>query len=159
MCAPAFACPQILKNIATAITPSAWKKSYQGVGQGEDQPPKELLDLPAWQGEEARELEEPEAVANVKSMRLEPIEVPGVGPVDTCFMSLKPDAPADAPPLLLIHGFDSSLLEFRYITSALLEAGLRGTPPHAAPRAAPSSSWTPARPGPQPDPDPYPILP
>ena len=129
------------------------------MGEGEDQPPKELLDLPAWQGEEARELEEPEAVANVKSMRLEPIEVPGVGPVDTCFMSLKPDAPADAPPLLLIHGFDSSLLEFRYITSALLEAGLRGTPPHAAPRAAPSSSWTPARPRPQPDPDPYPILP
>ena len=128
------------------------------MGQGEDQPPKELLDLPAWQGEEARELEEPEAVANVKSMRLEPIEVPGVGPVDTCFMSLKPDAPADAPPLLLIHGFDSSLLEFRYITSALLEAGLRGTPPHAAPRAAPSSSWTSARPRPQPDPDPYPNL-
>ena len=106
------------------------------MGQGEDQPPKELLDLPAWQGEEARELEEPEAVANVKSMRLEPIEVPGVGPVDTCFMSLKPDAPADAPPLLLIHGFDSSLLEFRYITSALLEAGLRGTPPHAAPSSS-----------------------
>ena len=25
------------------------------MGQGEDQPPKELLDLPAWQGEEARE--------------------------------------------------------------------------------------------------------
>ena len=106
------------------------------MGQGEDQPPKELLDLPAWQGEEARELEEPEAVANVKSMRLEPIEVPGVGPVDTCFMSLKPDAPADAPPLLLIHGFDSSLLEFRYITSALLEAGLRGAPPHAAPSSS-----------------------
>ena len=95
------------------------------MGQGEDQPPKELLDLPAWQGEEARELEEPEAVANVKSMRLEPIEVPGVGPVDTCFMSLKPDAPADAPPLLLIHGFDSSLLEFRYLTQPLLDAGLR----------------------------------
>ena len=28
------------------------------MGQGEDQPPKELLDLPAWQGEEARELED-----------------------------------------------------------------------------------------------------
>ena len=52
--------PQMLKNIATAITPSAWKKSYQGVGEGEDQPPKVLLDLPAWQGDEARELEEPE---------------------------------------------------------------------------------------------------
>jgi len=116
---------EMLKNIATAITPSAWKKSYQGVGEGEDQPPKVLLDLPAWQGDEARELEEPEAVLNIKSMRLEPIEVPGVGPVETCFMSLKPDEPADAPPLLLIHGFDSSLLEFRYIAPALVEAGLR----------------------------------
>jgi len=84
-----------------------------------------LLDLPAWQGDEARELEEPEAVLNIKSMRLEPIEVAGVGPVETCFMSLKPDEPADAPPLLLIHGFDSSLLEFRYIAPALVEAGLR----------------------------------
>jgi len=116
---------EVLKQIATAITPSAWKKSYQGVGEGEDQPPKVLLDLPAWQGDEARELEEPEAVLNIKSMRLEPIEVPGVGPVETCFMSLKPDEPADAPPLLLIHGFDSSLLEFRYIAPALVEAGLR----------------------------------
>ena len=128
----------MLKNIATAITPSAWKKSYQGVGEGEDQPPKVLLDLPAWQGDEARELEEPEAVLNIKSMRLEPIEVAGVGPVETCFMSLKPDEPADAPPLLLIHGFDSSLLEFRYIAPALVEAGLRGTPPHAPPPHAPA---------------------
>ena len=148
--------PQMLKNIATAITPSAWKKSYQGVGEGEDQPPKVLLDLPAWQGDEARELEEPEAVLNIKSMRLEPIEVAGVGPVETCFMSLKPDEPADAPPLLLIHGFDSSLLEFRYIAPALVEAGLRGTPPHAPARAAPRAeqrlllssgpSWPPAGP-------------
>ena len=131
--------PQVLKQIATAITPSAWKKSYQGVGEGEGEgEAKVLLDLPAWQGDEARELEEPEAVLNVQSMRLEPVEVAGVGPVQTCFMSLKPEKPADAPPLLLIHGFDSSLLEFRYIAPALVEAGLRGTP-HTA-------SASPARP-------------
>lgn len=56
---------------------------------------------------------------------MEPIDVPGVGPVDTCFVSLTPENPIDAPPLLLIHGFDSSILEFRYITDELLKAGLR----------------------------------
>jgi len=84
-----------------------------------------LLDLPAWQGEEARALSEPEAVTCVKQMRMEKIEVPGVGPVDTCFTSLVPENPVDAPPVMLIHGFDSSLLEFRYITEPLLAAGLR----------------------------------
>ena len=95
------------------------------MGQGEDQPPKELLDLPAWQGEEARELSEPEAVACVQTMQLEALEVPSVGKVNTAFISLKPDEPADAPPVMLIHGFDSSVLEFRYITQPLLDAGLR----------------------------------
>jgi len=108
-----------------SVTPSAWKKAYLGdndVERGEGT----LLDLPAWQGDEARELVEPEAVANVQSMQRAPIEVPGVGPVETCYISLTPDEPlADVPPLLLIHGFDSSVLEFRYVVPALLEAGLR----------------------------------
>ena len=115
---------EFIRNLALAITPSAWKKAYQGA-EGEDGEPAKLLDLPAWQGEEARALSEPEAVANIRQMRLEPIDVPGVGPVDTCFMSLQPENPIDAPPVLLIHGFDSSLLEFRYITEPLLAAGLR----------------------------------
>lgn len=126
---------EALKKFALSVTPSAWKKAYSGVddsgqrldpvtGEMVDGPPP-LLDLPTWQGEEARALVEPEAVACVKSMRFEPIEVPGVGPVNTCFMSLRPEKPADAPPLLLIHGFDSSLLEFRYVTPKLVAAGLR----------------------------------
>jgi len=115
---------EFIKNLALAITPSAWKKAYQGE-DGEDGAPAQLLDLPAWQGEEARALVEPEAVACMRQMRLEAIEVPGVGQVDTCFISLSPENPIDAPPVMLIHGFDSSVLEFRYITDALLEAGLR----------------------------------
>eukprot|EP00908_Phaeocystis_cordata_P020743 Transcript_32401.p2 GENE.Transcript_32401~~Transcript_32401.p2 ORF type:complete len:458 (+),score=211.60 Transcript_32401:185-1375(+) len=116
-----------LQKAVLAVTPSAWKKAYLGDNDVE-RDGSEKLDLPAWQGQEARDLVEPEAVTNVKSMQLEPIEVPSVGPVQTCFMSLAPEpekADADAPPLLLIHGFDSSLLEFRYIAPTLVEAGLQ----------------------------------
>jgi len=114
-----------LKDFALSITPSAWKKAYQGEGSPDGEEPQ-LLDLPAWQGEEARTLVEPEAVACMQSMQLEPLDVPSLGKVNTCFMSLPPKGtPADAPPVMLVHGFDSSLLEFRYITDALSEAGLR----------------------------------
>ena len=58
-------------------------------------------------------------------MQLAPITVPSVGPVETCYLSLTPEAPAEAPPVMLIHGFDSSLLEFRYLTQPLHDAGLR----------------------------------
>jgi pimeloyl-ACP methyl ester carboxylesterase len=83
-----------------------------------------LLDLPAWQGDEARELVEPEAVDCVMQMQLEPIEVGGVGPVETSFVSAKAENPVDAPPVMLIHGFDSSVLEFRYVLPSLTAAGL-----------------------------------
>jgi len=117
-----------LIKFAMAVTPSAWKKAYLGDNDVEradgEEPPK--LDLPAWQGEEAPALVEPEAVTCVKQMQLMPLEVPSVGAVDTCYVSLPPTGtPADAPPLMLIHGFDSSVLEFRYITDALTGAGLR----------------------------------
>ena len=107
-----------------AVTPSAWKKAYLGDNDVE-RDATEKLDLPAWQGEEARDLVEPEAVANVQSMRLETLEVPSVGPVPTCVIAETPASPADAPPVMMIHGFDSSVLEFRYVVPALLEAGLR----------------------------------
>lgn len=120
---------EFLKNFALSITPSAWKKAYQGDNDVERADGTvaevQLLDLPAWQGEEARALVEAEAVANVKQMQRAPIDVAGVGPVETCFISAVPDAPADAPPVMLIHGFDSSVLEFRYIIPSLVEAGLR----------------------------------
>ena len=115
---------KLLKEFALSITPSAWKKAYQGEGSEDGSPPA-LLDLPDWQGEEAKELSEPEAVANVKAMQMTKLQT-SVGPIDTCYMSLLPDEPAEgAPPVMLIHGFDSSLLEFRYITEPLLKAGLR----------------------------------
>ena len=113
----------LLKEFALSITPSAWKKAYQG--EGADGTGPTLLDLPQWQGEEARELSEPEAVACLQQMQYAPLTVPSVGAVNTCYMSLKPEAPVDAPPVWLIHGFDSSLLEFRYVTRPLVEAGLR----------------------------------
>jgi len=114
---------KLLKEFALSITPSAWKKAYQGAGAEDGEAP-ELLDLPAWMGDEARELSEPEAVAAVKRMQLATLETPA-GPVDTCYISLLPEEPIDAPPVMLIHGFDSSILEFRYITDELTKAGLR----------------------------------
>lgn len=53
--------------------------------------------------------------------------MPGVGTIKTSFLSLKPEPSKaiDAPPIFLIHGFDSSVLEFRYIAPTLTEAGLR----------------------------------
>ena len=75
---------EALKKFALAITPSAWKKAYLGDNGDErdsDGDPV-LLDLPAWQGDEARALVEPEAVTNVKSMQLATIDVPSLGPVD-----------------------------------------------------------------------------
>lgn len=114
---------KLLKEFALSITPSAWKKAYQGAGAEEGEPP-ELLDLPAWMGDEARALSEPEAVAAVERMQLTQLETPA-GPVDTCYISLAPEEPVDAPPVMLIHGFDSSILEFRYITDELTKAGLQ----------------------------------
>ena len=118
-----------VKTLIENYTPSAWKKAYlgdNGVERDSDGEPV-LLDLPAWQGDEARALVEPEAVANVKSMQLATIDVPSLGPVDTCYLSLRPEPEkaVDAPPVLLIHGFDSSVLEFRYVAPQLVEAGLR----------------------------------
>lgn len=118
----------LLIKFALSVTPSAWKKAYAGVDdEAEGESTKVLLDLPAWQGDEARELSEPEAVASVQGMQLAPIVVEGVAdPVDTCFITMEPAAPkADAPPVVLIHGFDSSILEFRYIVPSLVEAGLQ----------------------------------
>ena len=116
---------ELLKKLALSITPSAWKKAYQGEEGVEGS--QALLDLPSWQGEEARALVEPEAVANIRAMQYEPFVVPGIStPVDTCFISQQPEGPpSEWPTVMLVHGFDSSLLEFRYIVPALLQAGLR----------------------------------
>ena len=39
-------------------------------------------------------------------------------------MLLLPANPLDAPPVMMIHGFDSSVLEFRFMLPELVEAGL-----------------------------------
>ncbi len=118
---------EMIKKFVLTITPSAWKKAYQGADSPDGEPEqKQLLDLPEWMGDEARELVEPEAVECVKQMQIAPIDVPGVGTVKTSYLSLPAKGePLDVPPVVLIHGFDSSVLEFRYITDKLTSAGLR----------------------------------
>jgi len=113
-----------VKALIENYTPSAWKKAYFGENDIE-RGNETQLDLPAWHSEESRVLVEAEAVASVQAMQREKISLPSLGEVETCFISLKPDKPAEAPPVLLIHGFDSSVIEFRYIAPQLVDAGLR----------------------------------
>ena len=56
-----------------------------------------------------------------------PFELPSLdAPLNVCYWSAQPEESkrVDAPPVMLIHGFDSSVLEFRFVIPALVEAGL-----------------------------------
>jgi len=70
--------------------------------------------LPTWiPREPAAEILEPAARAMLAAMTRAPVDVPSLGVVDTAFVHDAAAAPAGAPPALLLHGFDSSSLEFR----------------------------------------------
>ncbi len=52
------------------------------------------------------------------SMRRVPVDVPGFGAVDTAFVGpsleeLRSNYPRDSPAFVMLHGFDSSCMEFR----------------------------------------------
>lgn len=61
---------------------------------------------------EAADIEEPAAQAMMAAMRRVPLHVPGLGEVHTAYVG--PAAPTPGrPAFVLLHGFDSSSLEFR----------------------------------------------
>ena len=60
----------------------------------------------------AEEIEEPAAHDMMRRYSMETVDVPSLGPVRTAYVG--PAAPsADRPAVVLLHGFDSSSLEFR----------------------------------------------
>lgn len=106
------------------VTPSPWRKTYFDK-DNQNAAERTLLDLPTWQPDEARALTEPECVVGVQAMRQTTLELPVAGvSLDACYWSAKPANPLDAPPVMMIHGFDSSVLEFRFMLPELVEAGL-----------------------------------
>lgn len=70
----------------------------------------------------AAEIEEPAARAMMAAMRRVPLDVPGFGQADTAFVG--PEAPTPGrPAFVLLHGFDSSCLEFRRFHPLLSQLG------------------------------------
>jgi len=70
----------------------------------------------------ADEIEEPAARQMMAAMRRVPIEVQGLGTAETAFMG--PAAPIPGrPAFVLLHGFDSSSLEFRRFHPLLSQLG------------------------------------
>ncbi len=68
---------------------------------------------------EAQKIRDPEAIALLRQLRRYPIAVPGWGEVATAAITPQTSQPCDPAPLLLLHGFDSSLLEFRRLVPHL----------------------------------------
>jgi pimeloyl-ACP methyl ester carboxylesterase len=87
--------------------------------------------LPAFlPAEFAAEIEEPAAVAMMGEMRRAALAVPGLGEVLTAYVhrpatgaAAAAAAAAERPAFVLLHGFDSSLLEFRRFYARLAELG------------------------------------
>ena len=79
--------------------------------------------LPEFLPQEINEITEPEALQLASAMQRCTIDVPSVGPVNTAFTEHGAERPG-RPPVVLLHGFDGSLLEFRRLVPELLDAGL-----------------------------------
>lgn len=69
---------------------------------------------------QATEITEPAAIAVMQSILREPVDIPGFGtsPVQTAFIPAQHQHP-DQTPLVLLHSFDSSCLEYRRLVPAL----------------------------------------
>ena len=77
-----------------------------------------------------RLLEAPRPVTVVRAMDRHAVLAPVLpAPLDVSYWSAQPEpaSRADAPPVLLIHGFDSSVLEFRFVLPTLVAAGLESS--------------------------------
>ncbi|KAK9908285.1 hypothetical protein WJX75_005460 [Coccomyxa subellipsoidea] len=76
--------------------------------------------FPHFVPEQVSEIQEEAALNMIRSMERCRLEVPSLGqPVDTAYAEIT----GDQTPIVLLHGFDSSLLEFRRLFPLLREAG------------------------------------
>lgn len=117
---------KLLADLTYAYTPSPWRKTYLA-GTEEEEEPRDPLPLPEWASEEATLVTEPECVVGVQAMQRMQLDMPSLdAPLNVCYWSAQPEESkrVDAPPVMLVHGFDSSVLEFRFVIPALVEAGL-----------------------------------
>jgi len=78
----------------------------------------------------AADIEETAAVSMMQHMQRVELEVPGLGKVQTAYFSAPYSGKGDGnkgksqrPTFVLLHGFDSSMLEFRRFAPILAEAG------------------------------------
>ena len=77
---------------------------------------------PAFMPAEVADIEEPAAQRMLAAMQRVSLEVPGLGAVQTAYVG--PAAPSPArPAFVLLHGFDSSSLEFRRFHPLLSQVG------------------------------------
>jgi pimeloyl-ACP methyl ester carboxylesterase len=65
-------------------------------------------------------LTESTSIALAQAIQRQPIEVSGIS-IDTSFVTRSPQSPCPDAPILLLHGFDSSLFEFRRLLPRLGE--------------------------------------
>ncbi|CAL5229899.1 g13318 [Coccomyxa viridis] len=79
--------------------------------------------MPAFIPQQIDEIGDVQAVHLASSMRRCRIDVPSIGPVDTAYTEHGSRCP-DRPPVVLLHGFDGSLLEFRRLIPELEAADL-----------------------------------
>ena len=74
--------------------------------------------MPAFIPQQINEIRDEQALRLACSVRRCRIHVPSIGPVDTAFTEHGSECP-DRPPIVLLHGFDGSLLEFRRLIPEL----------------------------------------
>ena len=74
--------------------------------------------MPAFIPQQIDEIGDEQALKLARSMQRCQIHVPSIGPVDTAYTEHGQRCP-DRPPMLLLHGFDGSLLEFRRLIPEL----------------------------------------
>ncbi|EIE21679.1 alpha/beta-hydrolase, partial [Coccomyxa subellipsoidea C-169] len=78
---------------------------------------------PQFVPEQVSEIQEEAALSMIGSIERCRLDVPSLGPVDTAFVEEGSGDFLFYTPIVLLHGFDSSLLEFRRLVPLLREAG------------------------------------
>ena len=80
------------------------------------------MSKPAFIPQQIDEIGDEQALRLASTMQRCRIDVPSIGPVDTAFT--EHGSRSDRPPIVLLHGFDGSLLEFRRLIPELEAANL-----------------------------------
>jgi hypothetical protein len=83
--------------------------------------------FPAFLPQEMSEIEDPACIAMAQGLQRTPVEIPAefaTAPIETSFAKTACAPAGGAAPVLLLHGFDSSVLEFRRLLPELQSRGI-----------------------------------